>query len=244
MNNLMNQQTLHLVTHVLCPYVQRSIIVLLEKEIPYTRTDIDLSNTPAWFRRLSPMDRVPLLLVNENNALFESAVICEYLNEITPGSLHPKDPLEKAHHRSWIEFGSNILDSIGGLYHAKDAASFKNKQVELQKKFQSIESEIGGSSFFSGDKFQLIDAVYGPIFRYFDVFDQIVDLAIFENLSKTNAWRHALQQRVSVQHAVAPEYPQWLLQFLKEQDSYISRNTSTKIRDLFGLSNTRFNHTP
>jgi len=219
----MNQQKFHLVTHVLCPYVQRSIIVLQEKDIPYTRTDIDLSNTPAWFKRLSPMNKVPLLLVNESKALFESAVICEYLNEITPGSLHPQDPLEKAHHRAWIEFGSGILDSIGGLYSAKDEASFESKRIEIQNKFQLVEKEMSGAPFFSGDKFQLIDAVYGPIFRYFQVFDRITDLAIFEGGSKISAWRETLQQRVSVQHAVAAEYPELLLQFLKERGSYISR---------------------
>ena len=59
------------------------------------------------------MGKVPVLIVDENKVLFESAVICEYLNEITFGSLHSKDPLEKARHRAWIEFGSGILGSIG-----------------------------------------------------------------------------------------------------------------------------------
>ncbi len=217
----MNQQKFQLVTHVLCPYVQRSIIVLQEKDIPYTRTDIDLSNTPAWFKRLSPMNQVPLLLV-ESKALFESAVICEYLNEITSGSLHPQDPLEKAQHRAWIEFGSGILDSIAGLYNAKDETSFEMKRTEIQNKFQLVEQEISDTPFFSGEKFHLIDAVYGPIFRYFHVFDCIVDLAIFENLSKMNAWRETLQQRISVQRAVAPAYPELLLHFLRERKSYIS----------------------
>jgi len=219
----MNQQKFHLVTHVLCPYVQRSIIVLQEKDIPYTRTDIDLSNTPAWFKRLSPMNKVPLLLVNDSKALFESAVICEYLNEITPGSLHPQDSLEKAHHRAWIEFGSGLLDSIGGLYRAKDEVSFESKRIEIQNKFQWVEKVMSGAPFFSGDKFQMIDAVYGPIFRYFQVFDRITDLAIFEKGSKMSAWRETLQQRVSVQRAVAAEYPELLLQFLRERGSYISR---------------------
>ena len=219
----MEQHEFQLVTHALCPYVQRSVIVLQEKEIPYIRTDIDLANKPAWFERISPMGRVPVLLVNNSRSVFESAVICEYLNEITPGSLHPENPLEKAYHRAWIEFGSGILDSIGGLYNATTEENFDNKRSEIQRKFQLVEKEISGAPFFSGDEFHLIDAVYGPIFRYFDVFDGIVDLGIFDSLPRIKFWRYALQQRPSVQRAVAPTYPDLLLQFLRQRESYISR---------------------
>lgn len=90
-----------LITHVLCPYVQRSVIVLREKNIPYRRTDIDLADKPDWFREISPLGKVPILVTGERRSLFESAVICEYLNDITPGSLHPEDALERAEHRAW-----------------------------------------------------------------------------------------------------------------------------------------------
>lgn len=87
----------HLITHILCPYVQRSVIVLLEKGIPYQRTDIDLGNKPDWFARLSPLGKVPVLVTDQGSTktLFESAVICEYLDEVTPGSLHPETPWKK-----------------------------------------------------------------------------------------------------------------------------------------------------
>jgi len=225
----MEQQDFHLITHVLCPYVQRSAIVLQEKDIAYRRTDIDLSNTPSWFKQISPMGRVPILVVNESKPLFESAVICEYLDEITVGSLHPDDPLEKARHRSWIEYGSGILDSIGTLYNAQNEKSFEQIRLEIQRKFQLLEQEIDEPGLFSGNGFHLIDAVYGPIFRYFDVFDQIVDLKIFDNLTKVKAWRVVLQHRPSIKQAVVEEYPELLLQFLAERGSYISQFVTAEV---------------
>ncbi len=45
---------LTLVSHVLCPYVQRSVIALEELGIAYKRIDIDLNNPPEWFIRISP----------------------------------------------------------------------------------------------------------------------------------------------------------------------------------------------
>lgn len=82
---------LELVSHHLCPYVQRAVITLLEKEIPHQRTYIDLSDKPDWFQVISPLGKVPLLKI-QDEILFESAVICEYLDEITLKSLHPRDP--------------------------------------------------------------------------------------------------------------------------------------------------------
>ena len=52
---------LHLISHHLCPYVQRAVIVLDEKNIPHRRTYIDLADKPAWFAALSPLGRVPVL---------------------------------------------------------------------------------------------------------------------------------------------------------------------------------------
>lgn len=219
----MKPQNFHLVSHTLCPYVQRSIITLKEKSIHYTRTDIDLANKPAWFKKISPMGKVPILIVDDNRALFESSVICEYLDEVAADSLHPTDSFEKAHHRALIELGSSILNNIASLYNANNKASFQNIHTEIQGKFQFIEKELSGIPFFSGDKFHLIDAVYGPIFRYFEVFDNFTELNTFAHLPKCQLWRKALSQRKSVQQAVSEDYSALLIQFLINRDSYISQ---------------------
>jgi hypothetical protein len=79
--------------------------------VPFMRIDIDLANRPDWFRTISPLGKVPLLLVGQA-VVFESAVILEYLEDTQPHRLHPTDPLARAEHRSWIEFGSSILSDI------------------------------------------------------------------------------------------------------------------------------------
>ena len=124
----MNASQPNLISHHLCPYVQRAVIVLTEKSIEHKRTYINLEDTPDWFTNVSPLGRVPLLEVN-GSVLFESQVIAEYLDEATPGSLHPGDLLEKAKHRSWIEFGSETLAAAGGLYSAGDESEFEKKKT-------------------------------------------------------------------------------------------------------------------
>jgi glutathione S-transferase len=212
---------LELISHHLCPCVQRAVITLLEKDIPHERTYIDLANKPDWFRSVSPLGKVPLLRV-DGEVLFESAVICEYLDEITPGSLHPIDPLQKAKHRSWIEFGSSILNSIVGFYNAPNQETFTAKCAELTHKFLWIEPHLSDLGYFAGEKFSLVDAVYAPIFRYFEVFNAISELSIFTDTPKINHWRQRLQTRTSIQKAVTEDYEQRLLIFLKQRDSYLS----------------------
>src|SRR5215217_8798089 len=80
-------QRLRLISHKLCPYVQRAAIVAQEKGIQFERVDIDLANKPDWFLAMSPTGKVPVLEVTDTDGsvhvLFESAVIAEYLDEIS-----------------------------------------------------------------------------------------------------------------------------------------------------------------
>ena len=97
-------EKLKLISHKLCPYVQRAVISLTEKGVPFERIDIDLDNKPDWFLKISPLGKVPVLQVGDK-VVFESAVILEYLDETQRHPLHPKDPLTRAEHRAWMELG-------------------------------------------------------------------------------------------------------------------------------------------
>lgn len=217
---------LTLVSHDLCPYVQRAAIALLEKGVRFDRVTIDLSAKPGWFSAISPLGKVPLLRVRQPDGgeavLFESNVICEYIEETEAGpKLHSADPLERAQHRAWMEFGSAILSDLYGLETTQDAAVFEAKRTAIAAKFARVEAALGEGPFFAGGRFSLVDAVFAPIFRYFDLFDTLADLAIFTETAKIRAWRSALRQRPSVQAAVGPDYPALLHGFLKRHDAYL-----------------------
>lgn len=212
--------SLTLVSHHLCPYVQRAAISLAEKAVPFERVHVDLADKPAWFLDLSPLGKTPVLKVGDR-AIFESAVILEYLEETQPHPLHPADPLRRAEHRAWMEFGSAVLDDIAGLYSAKDAASFRAKAEALAAKFARLENRLGEGPWFDGD-FSLVDAVFGPVFRYFDVFDRIGTLGILAGNLKIAAWRSALAARPSIKQAVNADYEVRLERFLAQRNSHLS----------------------
>ncbi len=213
---------LTLVSFDLCPYVQRAAIALAEKGVPFERRTVDLADKPAWFRAISPLGKVPLLQVGAT-VLFESAAIVEYLEETHGRGLHPTDPLVRARHRAWMEFGSSVLADIWTIETTADRAAFDAKVVLLRDKFGRLETELGEGPYFAGEDFCLVDAVFAPAFRYFDVFDRYVDLAVFDGLPKVQAWRRALADRPSVRSAVVSDYEARLEVFLRRRESCFAR---------------------
>ena len=217
---------LTLISHHLCPYVQRAAIALAEKGVPFERIHIDLANKPDWFVKISPLGKVPLLKVKHDNGLetviFESAAILEYLDETLPIPLHPTNPLDRARHRGWIEYGSATLNRIARFYSAPDPTVLAGEAHELSAMFARVEAELGDGPWFSGANFSLVDAVYGPILRYFDVIDRIGDFDILTGKPKLAAWRDALARRPSVREAVTPDYPERLLAFFEKKRSALT----------------------
>lgn len=212
---------LTLVSFDLCPYVQRAAITLAEKGVAFERRDVDLADRPAWFKSISPLGKVPLLQV-DGEVLFESAVITEYLDETQGTKLHPEDALMRARHRAWMEFGSSILADIWIIETTPDRAAFDGKVHALREKFGRLECELGDGPWFAGDRFCLVDVVFAPVFRYFDIFDRFVDFGTFDGLPKVQAWRGALAGRPSVRGAVAADYEVKLEAFLRRQKSWLA----------------------
>jgi glutathione S-transferase len=211
---------LELVSFDLCPYVQRAAIVLAEKQVPFTRTTIDLADKPAWFKAISPLGKVPLLRVGEA-VLFESAAICDYLDETLTPQLHPVDAVVRAQHRAWIAVASAILSDIAGYYSAPDKEAFERKAADIRAKVEQVEAALVWP-FFAGQDFSLVDAAFAPIFRYFDALERTGLPSAFADFPKIRAWRLALAARPSVVGAVVPDFARRLEGFLLNRMSYLS----------------------
>lgn len=218
----MSPSSLVLVSHTLCPYVQRVAIVLAEKGLPFERRTVDLADKPDWFLALSPLGRTPLLLVDGAPPLFESAVICDYLDEAHAPRLHPEAALERARHRAWVEFASALLNAIAGFYNAPDDAALEIARQGLRQRFVQLESVLGAGPYFAGERFAIVDAAFAPALRYFDTLDTLGDWGWFDGLPRLQAWRRALAARPSVRDAVAPGYAARLEAFVARRGSALA----------------------
>ena len=219
-------QRLRLISHKLCPYVQRAAIVAAEKHIDFERVDIDLASKPGWFLAISPTGKVPLLEVTEadgtTHVLFESAVIAEYLDEISGDPLLPADPLARARTRAWVEYASATLGDISRLYAAPDAAGFEAAIGTIEGRLETLEREVAGP-FFAGERFGLADAAFAPVFRYLDVFERALHFGLVEREPRVAAWGRELMRRPSVIGAVPLDYADELLSFVTARNGHLAR---------------------
>jgi len=189
-----------LISFKLCPFVQRSVIVLQEKGVDYDITYIDLKNPPDWFKEISPLGKVPVLRVGEA-VVFESAVIMEYLDEVNPPSLHPADPLRKAHNRAWIEFASTLFFCQFNMVMAPDQVACEGAEQELREKLAAVNEQLVGP-YFNGEDFCLIDAAYAPLFMRLAYLEQWSPMGVLEGMPKMQQWSEKLLGRPAVQQSV------------------------------------------
>ena len=131
------------------------------------------------------------------------------------------DALPRARQRAWIEFASATLDNIAALYSASGSKSFEHVADQLDAKWQQVEDALPDSGYFAGEEFTLVDAAFAPVFRYIDLFEQLVDRDFLVNFKRIGEWRRQLARRESVVKAVARDYPALLLEFIGKRNSWL-----------------------
>ncbi|PRQ10009.1 glutathione S-transferase family protein [Enhygromyxa salina] len=214
-----------LISAATCPFVQRSAITLEHKQVPYDIEFIDLADKPQWFVELSPLGKVPVLVVRDGEreiVLFESAVINEYLDEITPGSLLPADPLLRARHRAMIEFASAMIADTWRMGTASTREAAHEHALALRHKLTRLESELVGP-FFTGEELSLVDTATIPVLlRAVWTVELAPELAVFDGLDKIRAWHAAATELDAVERSAVPNLRELYRAYLGDRaDSWV-----------------------
>ncbi len=212
---------LELVSFNVCPFVQRSVITLNHKNCEYRITFIDLSNPPDWFLQISPLGKVPVLKVDSREVLFESAVINEFVDDVTPGTLKPSDALVLAKNRAWIEFGSTCLSDLYMLADAQTEAGMQQQITVCRQRLQYVENILTDSTFFNGDSFALVDAAYAPLLIRLDFIHEKIGFLDWSRLPKLNQWKDNLLALESVQHSIIEDFEGHYANKIRAQNGYL-----------------------
>jgi glutathione S-transferase len=222
---------LKLVSFELCPYVERSRIVLLEKRVAHEVEFIDLANKPAWFLAISPMGRVPVLLVDDR-PIFESMVINELIEELHPEpSLLPGGPLARAEARGWIVFANDVvmpgsLAAMLALAGGATGDSAARPLATLREALGKLDAHVArvGGPFFAGAPFTLVDAAYAPFLRRWRIAEGWggPEARLLAGFPAVSAWADALLRHPSVRAAEPADFAARLRRAFEERAAKVT----------------------
>jgi glutathione S-transferase len=152
-----------------CPFAIRVRMVLNEKNLAFEKIEEDLKNFSDDLLRLHPEAKVPVL-IDRGFAIYESAVITEYLEEQFPKiRLMPKDIQDRTRVRQWTYWSNHIAKP--DIQKFKFEANHLSKgelekvQEQLKKHYQQIEDQLKQSSWLVGNEYSLADIHVFPFFR-------------------------------------------------------------------------------
>ncbi|EAS37101.3 glutathione S-transferase [Coccidioides immitis RS] len=153
-----------------CPFVQKTWIVLEEKQIPYQYIEVNASLDPSSLLSLNPRGPIPTLYCPQPNGskpLYESNIINEYLDDVFSSHqphLFPLDPYKKARAKTWVDFvTSRIIPSFNRFLQAQgegEIAKAHNEFLGHLKEF--IDAMDSSGPYFFGEDFTMPDVALAP----------------------------------------------------------------------------------
>jgi glutathione S-transferase len=102
-----------LIGSVTSPYVCKVRIVMAEKKLDYTFVQEDISQPNSTISQFNPLGKIPCLVMEDGDTLFDSRVIVEYLDTLSPvGRLIPATGRERAQVRTWEALADGVVDAL------------------------------------------------------------------------------------------------------------------------------------
>ena len=162
-----------LISIALSPYAARVRIAIHAKGLPVEIVAPPADwRTSAEFRKLNPLVRIPVLLLDDGTALAESGVIVEYLEDAYPEvPLRPRSPKEAARVRFVTQVAEQYVMSaimpLFGLFDAKtpDEAAIKAQLAKLEGVMKQLNGLLQPGAYAVGDRLTMADTWLTPL-RY------------------------------------------------------------------------------
>ncbi len=214
----------HLVGSYTCPWVQRAVIAMRAKDVPFEVTYVNLRDKPDWLLDISPHGKVPVLKV-DGEVLFESNAIAEYLDETVAPQLHPGDPIKRARNRAWTDFIPTFAGALGKIMYAKRKEAM-DEAVEkaarpLSRVEEALEKERGNDGpYFNGAELCLVDAAYAPFLQRFGIAEAVLKTGLLDGYPLVKAWSEALLANPVIQRSTAPNFLEEYEGNLRRRETY------------------------
>ncbi len=161
------------------PYVRKVRIVMAEKKLDYQFVLEDVWADTTTIGIYSPLGKVPCLIMEGGEAVFDSRVIVEYLDTLSPvGKLIPTQGRERAEVKTWEALADGVMDAAilarleatwPGRNDDQRCAAWIARQMEkIDRALQTMSNGLAEKPYCSGIHFSLSDVAVGCALGYLD----------------------------------------------------------------------------
>ena len=158
------------------PYTRKVRIVLAEKKIDCDMELVDVNPVDNPVNTHNPLGKVPTLVLDDGTALYDSRVIVEFLDSVSPLSrLIPEDNRERVSVRRWEALADGVLDAgllvryEGTREKREQSKAWVDKQLaRMQRAVGQMQSELGERPWCHGDRYSLADVAVGACVGWLD----------------------------------------------------------------------------
>ena len=193
------------------PYVRKVRVVMAEKKLDYQLILEDVWSPDTNIQQSNPLGKVPCLLMEDGGAMFDSRVIVEYLDTLTPvGKLIPAHGRERAEVKSWEALADGVSDAAILVRleknqrpaHLQSDAWIARQMEKVNAGLKAMSNGLGEASFCTGNHLTLADisvaCTLGWLsFRFPEISwrEDYVNLAkLFDKLAERPSFKDSLPQ--------------------------------------------------
>ncbi|HSI37980.1 MAG TPA: glutathione S-transferase N-terminal domain-containing protein [Methylotenera sp.] len=176
------------------PYARKVRIVATEKHIEMVLEEVMLASPDCPVKQYNPLGKVPVLILDDGDSLYDSRVIVEYLDNRTPlGHLLPHDHNARVWVRRWEALADGACDAAVAVImeqrkDVQDAALITKQMDKVTRGLQVLDKDLGKQKWCVDDTFSLADVAVGCLLGYLNLrFSTVVKLAKdYPNLERLN----------------------------------------------------------
>lgn len=212
----------------ICPFVQRVVALLEAKNIDYEVEYIGFRDRPQWFLDISANGRVPVLITDEGEALFESDAISEYLEEAYPALQPDISLIQKAQNRAWSYLASNHYLPQCSAQRSPDEEIFAERGGKLDKAFDVIEEQLGDTKFFSGDDMNMVDIAWLPLLHRAEIINRKTCYDFIGDRPKLKKWQQEILATGLAEKSVAPDFEEIFTGFYLSDETYLGQSYTSE----------------
>ncbi len=165
-----------LYTSLTSPYGRKARVMLAEKRIDFELVLTDVWDSNSDLVKFNPLGKVPCLVLDDGNALYDSPVIIDYLDSVTPvGHLIPETTRQRIQVKRWEALADGVTDAAVAIVLEKKRAPqlqsadwITRQSGKIERGIKVMSQDLGENAWCTGHSFNLSDIVVGCTLMYLD----------------------------------------------------------------------------